>query len=171
MLNERQGPGVFDVDYVFKLFDVWDPATVHVVPNDGAILQKVAEIEEHVLREVESVKKSGGPGSATIVLMPRAEPDLQRWPTPDFLMLSLDFALVSSAGEDRGLVIHNRAPSTARFFSCRISDFRLSDSRKSLKCPNSRSLSAHLIYFPARGTGVADSGIQAVLRRCIFALT
>ena len=83
----------------------------------------------------------------------------------------LDFALVSSAGEDRGLAIHNRAPSTARFFSCRISDFRLSDSRKSLKCPNSRSLSAHLIYFPARGTGVADSGIQAVLRRCIFALT
>jgi hypothetical protein len=32
----------------------------------------------------ESVKKSGGPRSATIVRMPRTDPGLQRWATPDF---------------------------------------------------------------------------------------
>jgi hypothetical protein len=43
--------GVFDVDDIFKLFDAWHRATMHVIAEDGAILEKVAEGQEHVLRE------------------------------------------------------------------------------------------------------------------------
>jgi len=37
---------------VLKLLDAWDRATIHVVTDDGAVLQKVAQGEEDVLRQV-----------------------------------------------------------------------------------------------------------------------
>jgi hypothetical protein len=56
LLNQSQWPGVFDIEDVFKLFDAWYRATMHVVADDGAILKKVAEIEQQVLREVSDRK-------------------------------------------------------------------------------------------------------------------
>ena len=40
------------------------------------------------------LKKSGGPRSATIVLMPRTDPGLQRRATSDFLMHSYAYATI-----------------------------------------------------------------------------
>jgi hypothetical protein len=52
LLNKGQRPGVLDIDQVLKLLDAWDLATMHVVTDDSAILQKVAQGEEDVLRQV-----------------------------------------------------------------------------------------------------------------------
>jgi hypothetical protein len=41
-----------DRPFLVKLFDARDRATIQVVTKDGAILQKVPESQEHMLREV-----------------------------------------------------------------------------------------------------------------------
>ena len=55
---------------------------IPVIPNANSSTQ------ERPIALPRERQKVGGPGSATIVLMPRTDPDLQPWATPDFLMLS-----------------------------------------------------------------------------------
>src|SRR5215472_12946528 len=50
LLDKSQRPSLFNVHNVLKLFDARDRAIMHVVTNDGPILEKVAQSQEHVLR-------------------------------------------------------------------------------------------------------------------------